>query len=234
MNHNNNPHNQEEIDKFNSMASFWWDTEGSFKTLHHINPLRVDFIQSYTNIQHQDVLDVGCGGGILSEGLANAGANVTAIDMAPESIQVAQAHAQSSKLSIDYQCIEISDFVLQQKTFDSVVCMEMLEHVNDVEYIIANLAKLVKTDGYLFLSTLNRNWKSYVGSVVVAEYVLGLLPRGTHDYAKFIKPHELRKILFKYGFEIVAIKGMDYNPITTKTTLSNDTTINYLLSAVKL
>lgn len=226
---------QEEINKFNDMAHEWWNTDGALKTLHHINPIRLDFVKKYANLKSANVIDVGCGGGIFAESLAKEGADVTAIDLAPQSIEIAKLHLYESNLSINYECIEIGEKAKHSaSSFDILTCMEMLEHVPSPEYIIAECAKLLKDDGIAFFSTLNRNITSYALGVIAAEYLLNLVPKGTHDYNKFITPAELRQMLKKYGFEIIAINGMGYNPFTGVANLNNNTKINYLVACRKI
>jgi 2-polyprenyl-6-hydroxyphenyl methylase/3-demethylubiquinone-9 3-methyltransferase len=228
-------HSQAEIDKFNDLAHEWWNTDGAFKTLHQINPLRCEFIQKHIALENKTLLDVGCGGGILSEALAKLGAQVSAIDLAPQSIEIAKLHLYESNLSINYECIEVGAKAVQSpESFDVITCMEMLEHVPDPAYIIQECAKLLKSGGMAFFSTLNRNFKSYALGVVAAEYILNLVPQGTHDYQKFIKPAELRNMLKQAGFELVALSGMTYNPISQTAALSSDTSINYMVACQKI
>lgn len=223
-----------EIDKFNNLAHEWWDQEGTFKTLHRINPTRMQFIKSQATLINQEVLDLGCGGGILCEALAQDGANVTGIDLAPKSIEVAKLHLFESKLMIKYDCIDSASHALNKlKYYDVITCMEMLEHVDDPEQIIEQCAKLIKPQGMAFFSTINQNLTSYVLGVLVAEYALRLLPRGTHDYKKFIKPTQLQQMLNKHGFDLVTIKGIAYNPITNESHLTNNVKVNYILSCIK-
>lgn len=226
---------QEEVNKFNNLAHEWWNLDGQFKTLHQINPARVEFIKKYAKLTDAKLIDVGCGGGILAESLAKEGAEVTGIDLAPQSIEIAKLHLFESNLDINYECIEISaksQTVPEQ--FDVLTCMEMLEHVPDPAYIIAECAKLIKPDGIAFFSTLNRNIKSYALGVLAAEYLLKLVPVGTHDYKKFITPAEMRSMLKQHGFEMIAISGIDYNPFTANFGLGTNTDINYLLACKKV
>ncbi|MBX9597395.1 MAG: bifunctional 2-polyprenyl-6-hydroxyphenol methylase/3-demethylubiquinol 3-O-methyltransferase UbiG [Burkholderiales bacterium] len=228
-------HSQAEIDKFNDLAHEWWNLDGAFKTLHQINPLRCEFIQKHSQIRDKALIDVGCGGGILSEALAKLGAQVSAIDLAPQSIEIAKLHLYESNLSINYECIEVGAKAAQSaESYDIVTCMEMLEHVPDPAYIIQECAKLLKPNGMAFFSTLNRNFKSYALGVVAAEYILNLVPQGTHDYQKFIKPAELRNMLKQAGFELVALSGMTYHPISQTAALSTDTSINYMVACQKI
>ncbi len=226
---------QQEIDKFNNLAHEWWNVDGEFKTLHQINPTRVEFIKKYSTLNKQELIDVGCGGGILAESLAKEGAKVTAIDLAPQSIEIAKLHLYESNLDVNYECIEISEkSQATPEKFDVLTCMEMLEHVPSPEYIIAECAKLLKPNGIAFFSTLNKTVKSYALGILAAEYLLNLVPNGTHDYKKFIKPADLRKILHANKFEIIALNGINYNPLTSNFGLSNHTDINYLVACRKV
>ncbi len=228
-------YSQAEIDKFNNLAHEWWNQEGEFKTLHQINPARVEFIKKHIDLAGKQVIDVGCGGGILSESLAQNGALVTAIDLAPQSIEIAKLHLYESGLNVNYECIEIAEKAkLETEKYDVVTCLEMLEHVPDPNYIIKECAKLLKPGGRAFFSTLNRNYKSYALGVIAAEYVLQLVPKGTHDFQKFIKPSELRQLLRQNCFELIALNGIDYNPITQNFGLGNNTDINYLVACQKI
>jgi 2-polyprenyl-6-hydroxyphenyl methylase/3-demethylubiquinone-9 3-methyltransferase len=225
-----------EVAKFDDLARTWWDAEGDFKPLHRINPLRLDFIRARTTIDGKRVLDVGCGGGILSESLASHGAQVTGIDMAEKPLQVARLHQFESNLEIDYQLTSIealSDALDEEQagTFDVITCMEMLEHVPNPQSVINACRRLLKPDGELFLSTINRNPKAYALAVIGAEYILKLLPRGTHDYDKFIKPSELARWLREAGFDVQDMAGLSYNPLTEVYALTQDTAVNYLVHA---
>jgi 2-polyprenyl-6-hydroxyphenyl methylase/3-demethylubiquinone-9 3-methyltransferase len=225
-----------EVAKFDDLARTWWDAEGDFKPLHRINPLRLDFIRARTTIDGKRALDVGCGGGILSESLASHGAQVTGIDMAEKPLQVARLHQLESNLEIDYQLTHIealSDALDEEQagTFDVITCMEMLEHVPNPQSVINACRRLLKPDGELFLSTINRNPKAYALAVIGAEYILKLLPRGTHDYDKFIKPSELARWLREAGFDVQDMAGLSYNPLTEVYALTQDTAVNYLVHA---
>lgn len=222
-----------EIDKFQSIASRWWDPESEFRPLHEINPLRVSYIeQQARGVDGKKILDVGCGGGILAEALASKGARVTGIDMAELSLEVARMHLHESKLDVDYQLATVEAFAERNEgQFDIVTCLELLEHVPDPASVINAAAGLLKPDGLLFLSTINRNPKSFALAVVGAEYILGLLPRGTHEYRKFIKPSEIAAQLRQSGLRVTDITGMQYNPITRNYTLGRDIDVNYLLTA---
>jgi len=226
-----------EIDKFQSIASRWWDRESEFKPLHEINPLRVRYIERQAReladgLADKRVVDIGCGGGILAEALAQQGARVTGIDMAELSLKVARLHLHESELEVDYQLSTAEDFAEQHPAqFDIVTCLEMLEHVPDPAAIIAAAAKLLKPGGCLVLSTLNRNPKSFALAILGAEYVLGLIPRGTHQYRRFIKPSEMARELRANGLAVGDISGMSYNPLTRSYSLGRDIDVNYLVTA---
>ena len=222
-----------EIDKFQSIASRWWDRESEFKPLHDINPLRIDYIERQVNgLDGKQIVDIGCGGGILAEALAQRGALVTGIDMAEQSLKVARLHLHESDLEIDYQLSTAEAFAEQNAAgFDVVTCLEMLEHVPDPAAIIDAAVRLLKPDGCLILSTLNRNPKSFALAILGAEYVLGLIPRGTHQYRRFIKPSEMAAQLRANGMRVRDISGMSYNPLTRNYTLGRDIDVNYLVTA---
>ena len=220
-----------EIEKFQSIAGRWWDPESEFKALHDINPLRVDYIESRSGkLSAKKILDIGCGGGILAEALALKGANVTGIDMAEMSLKVAKLHLHESELDIDYQLITAEEFAQQNAgEFDIVTCLEMLEHVPDAASIVAAAVSLLKPDGHLFFSTINRNPKAFVLAILGAEYILNMIPRGTHDYKKFIKPSELASAVRANQMEVIDITGMTYNPLTRHYRLGRDVDVNYLM-----
>lgn len=223
---NVNPH---EIHKFGSLAERWWDMEGEFKTLHQINPLRLSFIQSHISLNGKRIIDVGCGGGILSEGLAKSGADVTGIDLSEELIDIADLHGLESGIPVHYLKISAEDIASQQPDgFDHVTCMEMLEHVPDPASIIQACATLVKPGGMVFFSTLNRQPKAYLLAIVAAEYVLQMLPKGTHDYHTFIKPSELSQMARSAGLELCGMTGITYNPFNKQFSLGKDIDINYI------
>ncbi len=222
-----------EIDKFQSIASRWWDLESEFKPLHEINPLRVGYIERQADgFNDKRVVDIGCGGGILAEAMAQRGARVTGIDMAEQSLKVARLHLHESQLDIDYQLSTAEAFAEDNAgQFDIVTCLEMLEHVPHPEAIIDAAARLLKPGGRLFLSTLNRNPKSFGLAIIGAEYLLGMLPRGTHQYSRFIKPSEMAAQLRANGLRVRDISGMSYNPLTRSYKLGRDIDVNYLVTA---
>ena len=225
---------QNELDKFSQLAHRWWDPSSEFKPLHAINPLRLEWIAGHASISGKTVLDIGCGGGILSESMAQRGAEVTGIDLSDKALAVARLHLLESGNRVDYQKIAAEELATQAAgRFDVVTCMEMLEHVPNPASIIAACAALVKPGGHVFFSTLNRNAKAYALAVVGAEYLLKLLPKGTHDYAKFIKPSELSRWAKSVGLEPDELIGMTYNPLTQRYRLGRDTDVNYLLHTVK-
>ncbi|HEY5930278.1 MAG TPA: bifunctional 2-polyprenyl-6-hydroxyphenol methylase/3-demethylubiquinol 3-O-methyltransferase UbiG [Burkholderiales bacterium] len=220
-----------ELEKFGQLAHRWWDPNSEFKPLHDINPLRLDYIDRLAGLNGKTVVDVGCGGGILSESMAARGASVTGIDMGDKPLKVAKLHLLESGLSVDYRKVAVEDLAADQPAhYDIVTCMEMLEHVPDPASIVRACARLLKPGGWCFFSTINRNAKAYLFAVVGAEYVLGLLPRGTHDYAKFLKPAELGAFCRDAGLTPEAIIGMTYNPLTRIYALGSDASVNYILS----
>ena len=223
-----------EIDKFSALAHRWWDPTSEFKPLHAINPLRLGWIESITNLQGKRVLDVGCGGGILAESLSKAGATVTGIDLSSKALKVAELHQLESGTSVRYLTISAEDLAKEEsQSYDVVTCMEMLEHVPDPSSVVQACAKLCKPGGHIFFSTLNRNPKSYLFAIIGAEYILQLLPKGTHQYEKFIKPSELAQFTRAAGLEVIELKGMTYNPITQIYRLGSDTDVNYMMATRK-
>ena len=223
----------DEIAKFSQIADKWWDKNGEFKPLHDINPLRLGYINSFAQLAGKRVLDVGCGGGILSESMAKRGAaHVTGIDMAEKSLQTAQAHAAAEGVdNIDYRCIRVEDLAAEQPhSFDVVTCMEMMEHVPDPAAIVKACSELVKPDGMVFFSTINRNPKSYLHLIVGAEYVLNVVPKGTHDWQKFITPAELARMCRQAGLDVIDTKGMTYNLLTRCYSLCDSTEVNYMIA----
>lgn len=219
-----------EVAKFEALANGWWDTEGESKPLHEINPLRLDYIKTKCSLKNKQVIDVGCGGGILSEALAKNDAIVTGIDMGEMPLNIARLHALDAGLNINYQQITTEQKAQQSANkFDLVTCMEMLEHVPDPAPIIRACAQLVKPGGDVFFSTLNRHPKAYLFAVVGAEYLLKMLPKGTHDYKRFIRPSEMARWCRQAGLEVSDIRGLSYNPLTKTYSLGTDVKVNYLM-----
>jgi len=220
-----------EIAKFSELAHRWWDPNSEFKPLHEINPLRLKWIDTQAALAGKKVLDVGCGGGILAEAMAGAGATVSGIDLSEKALKVAKLHLFESGQSVDYQLVSAEDFAAQHAgEFDVITCMEMLEHVPDPASVVEACSRLVKPGGWVFFSTLNRNAKSYLFAIVGAEYILNLLPRGTHDYTKFIQPAELARMAREAGLEMQELIGMTYNPLTKVYKLEANTGVNYLMA----
>ena len=220
-----------EIHKFEQLAARWWDPNSEFKPLHDINPLRLDYIDRLTGLQGKRVLDVGCGGGLLTEGMAQRGAEVMGIDMGKAPLNVARLHQHESGLVIDYRQATAEQLAEEQPaSFDIVTCLEMLEHVPDPAAVIAACARLIKSDGRVILSTINRNPKAWLFAVIGAEYILNLLPRGTHEYEKFIRPSEMEAWARHSGLHLDDLTGMSYNPLTREYRLGDDVAINYLAS----
>ncbi len=224
-----------ELAKFSELAHRWWDPESEFRPLHQINPLRLEWIHGLVNLSGKQALDVGCGGGILADAMARKGANVLGIDLAVKSLKVAQLHAlEAGTAGVQYREISAEALASQQPgQFDVVTCMEMLEHVPDPASVVQACSTLIKPGGWVFFSTLNRNPKSFLFAIVGAEYVLRLLPRGTHEYARLIKPSELSQWARDAGLDLQGFKGMEYNPFTRRYWLSQDTSVNYLLACRK-
>jgi len=224
-----------EIAKFEELASRWWDSHGEFKPLHEINPLRLQYIDQRVGLAGKKVLDVGCGGGILAESMARSGAEVLGIDMGKAPLTVAKLHAMEAEIDLEYRQVTVEQLAEEMPgQFDAVSCMEMLEHVPDPASIIKACHKLVKPGGDVFMSTLNRNPKSFLFAVVGAEYILQMLPKGTHDYKKFIKPSELSNWSREAGLELKDITGLTYNPLTKVYKLSRDVAVNYMIHTIRL
>ena len=220
---------QHELDKFEKLAERWWDPHSEFKPLHDINPLRLNYIDRHAALHGKRIIDVGCGGGLLTESMAAQGAQATGIDMGKAPLSVARLHQHESGLEIDYQQITVEQFSeTQAGSFDIVTCMELLEHVPDPASTISACAKLLKDDGSLFLSTINRNPKSYLFAVIGAEYILGLLPKGTHDYSRFIRPSEMESWARENDLQLTDITGLVYNPLTREYKLNTDVSVNYM------
>jgi len=225
----------QELDKFGELAHRWWDTEGEFAPLHQINPLRLDWIAAQARLDEADVLDVGCGGGILAESMARRKAKVLGIDLSVKPLKVAQLHALEAGVeNLAYREVAAEDLAAERPaSFDVVTCMEMLEHVPDPASVVRACAQLVRPGGWVFFSTINRNPKAFLFAIVGAEHVLKLLPKGTHEYARFIKPSELSAHIRAAGLSVEGFKGMEYNPLTKRYWLSEDTSVNYLVACRK-
>jgi 2-polyprenyl-6-hydroxyphenyl methylase/3-demethylubiquinone-9 3-methyltransferase len=223
-----------ELQKFSDLAHRWWDPNSEFKPLHEINPLRLEWIHAKANIIGKKVLDVGCGGGILAESMAKKGATVTGIDLSDKALKVAKLHSLETGVNLTYEKVAVEDLAERAPgSFDVVTCMEMLEHVPNPASIIAACSTLVKPGGQVFFSTLNRNPKAYLFAILGAEYLLRMLPKGTHDYAKFITPAELSRYIREAELDINGFKGMSYNPLTQIYSLNSDTSVNYLVACTK-
>jgi 2-polyprenyl-6-hydroxyphenyl methylase / 3-demethylubiquinone-9 3-methyltransferase len=224
-----------ELQKFSELAHQWWDPAGSFRPLHEINPLRLDWIDQRATLAGKRVLDVGCGGGILSESMSTRGADVLGIDLADKPVRVAQLHALESGARVRYRSISAEDLAREATgSFDVVTCMEMLEHVPDPESTVKACAALTRPHGWVFFSTINRNARAFLMAIVGAEYVLGLLPRGTHEYARFIRPSELARAARSTGLQIEDLRGMSYEPFRRKYRLGTDARVNYLMACRKV
>ena len=225
---------QNEVNKFAEIAEKWWDPTGDFKPLHVINPLRANYINKKSPIDGLKVLDVGCGGGLLAEALDAKGAKVTAIDVTDANIEVAKLHAKKMQVDINYRLITAEDLAKKEsKSYDVVSCLEVIEHVPDPGQLIKACADLLKPGGHMFLSTLNRNPRSFVTAIVGAEYIFNILPKGTHEWSKFIKPSELEKFMRDAGIKLIESKGMFYNPIFHSANLNNDLGVNYMMHGSK-
>ena len=223
-----------EIAKFEALANRWWDPSSEFKPLHDINPLRLNYIDERVSLAGKKVLDVGCGGGLLSEGMAQRGAHVTGIDMGEAPLSVARLHGLESGISVDYRQITVEELARdpeQAGQYDVVTCLEMLEHVPDPSSVLKSCAAMLKPGGHLFVSTINRNPKSFLFAIVGAEYVLNMLPKGTHEWKKFIRPSEMSDFLRQAGLDVRELTGMTYNPITKSYKLGRDVDVNYLMHA---
>jgi 2-polyprenyl-6-hydroxyphenyl methylase/3-demethylubiquinone-9 3-methyltransferase len=223
-----------ELSKFSALAARWWDPSSEFKPLHEINPLRLGWINGLAPLAGKRVLDIGCGGGILSEAMARKGASVMGIDLADKPLKVAALHKLESGVPVDYECIAAEALAAREPaSFDVITCMEMLEHVPDPASTVRACAALVKPGGQVFFSTINRNPKAYLFAIIGAEYLLRLLPRGTHDYAKLLRPSELARFCREAGLVAGGITGVSYNPLTSRYRLGSDTDVNYLMHALK-
>ena len=225
---------QSEIAKFSALAHRWWDPNSEFKPLHAINPLRLGWIKSFVNLEGKKVVDIGCGGGILAESISQSGADTTGIDLSEKALKVAELHALEVGANLTYRSISAEALAEEQaEQYDVVTCMEMLEHVPDPASVVRACAKLCKPGGTLFFSTLNRSPKSYLFAIIGAEYILKLLPKGTHEYSKFIKPSELAAFTRHAGLEMLGMKGLSYNPLTQVYSLSDDVDVNYMIAVRK-
>ena len=224
---------QLELEKFTKLADQWWDPNGKFKPLHLINPLRTSYIEKRTSIKGSEILDIGCGGGILSELLSQKGGIVTAIDLADGPLNVAKIRQQKSKLPIDYRKISTTDLVKEGKQYDVITCLEMLEHVPDPSIVVKECAQLCKPGGHLFFSTINRNLKSFIFAILGAEYILNILPQGTHEFEKLIKPSEMKSFIDSADLEFKEVNGMSYLPFLDIVRLTDDPSVNYIIHATK-
>ena len=223
-----------ELEKFSRLAHRWWDPHGEFRPLHEINPLRLDWIDRHAQLAGKDVIDVGCGGGILAEAMASRGARVTGIDLSEKGLRVAELHLHESRLPVRYEKAMTEEYAATHpESFDVVTCMELLEHVPNPESMVAACARLVRPGGMVFFSTINRNPKAYLYAVIGAEYLLGLLPKGTHDYTRFIKPSALSRWSRANGLRPDELIGMSYNPLTRRYRLGSDCDVNYLVRCVR-
>ena len=224
---------QLELEKFTKLADQWWDPNGKFKPLHLINPLRTSYIEKRTSIEGSEILDIGCGGGILSELLCQKGGIVTAIDLADGPLNVAKIRQQKSQLPINYRKISTTDLVKEGKQFDVITCLEMLEHVPDPSIVVKECAQLCKSGGHLFFSTINRNLKSFIFAILGAEYILNILPQGTHEFEKLIKPSEMKGFIDSADLEFEEVNGMSYLPFLDIVRLTDDPSVNYIIHATK-
>lgn len=231
---NNTNVNAEEISRFEKLAARWWDPDGESRPLHDLNPVRAAYVAGRANLRGAKVADIGCGGGLLSEALARAGANVTAIDLGEKLIEIAKLHLFESNVQVDYRVQSSTELAeAEPASFDVVCCMELIEHVPDPAELVRDLAAMLKPGGQLFLSTLNRTPAAFGAAIVGAEYLMRLLPRGTHHYAQFLKPSEVATMLRRFDLELEDIKGLAYNPLTRNASLSSNTAVNYVLAARK-
>ena len=235
--------NKKEIDKFSKMADEWWDPEGKFKPLHKFNPVRIKYIKEniinhfklknkFRSLSGINILDIGCGGGLLSEPMSRMGANVTGIDASDKNIKIAKLHSKKNKLKINYLCSS-PEKLKNEKKFDVILNMEIVEHVEDLDFFLKSCSKLLKKNGLMFVATINKTLKSYVFAIVGAEYVLRWLPIGTHEWEKFVKPEDLKKILMKYNLSLNKLEGMNFNIIKDEWSISRDLSVNYIAKFIK-
>ena len=235
--------NKKEIDKFSKMADEWWDPEGKFKPLHKFNPTRIKYIKEniinhfklknkFRSLSGINILDIGCGGGLLSEPMSRMGANVTGIDASDKNIKIAKLHSKKNKLKINYLCSSPEKLKIEKK-FDVILNMEIVEHVEDIDFFLKSCSKLLKKNGLMFVATINKTLKSYVFAIVGAEYVLRWLPIGTHEWEKFVKPENLKKILMKYDLSLNKLEGMNFNIIKDEWSISRDLSVNYIAKFIK-
>ena len=235
--------NKKEIDKFSKMANEWWDPEGKFKPLHKFNPTRIKYIKEniinnfklknkFRPLSGINILDIGCGGGLLSEPMSRMGANVTGIDASDKNIKIAKLHSKKNKLKINYLCSSPEKLKIEKK-FDVILNMEIIEHVEDIDFFLKSCSKLLKKNGLMFVATINKTLKSYVFAIVGAEYVLRWLPIGTHEWEKFVKPEDLKKILMKYDLSLNKLEGMNFNIIKDEWSISRDLSVNYIAKFIK-
>ena len=235
--------NKKEIDKFSKMANEWWDPEGKFKPLHKFNPIRIKYIKEniinhfklknkFRPLSGINILDIGCGGGLLSEPMSRMGANVTGIDASDKNIQIAKLHAKKNKLKINYFCSSPEKLKITKK-FDVILNMEIVEHVEDIDFFLKSCSKLLKKNGLMFVATINKTLKSYIFAIVGAEYVLRWLPVGTHEWEKFVKPDDLKKILMKHDLSLNKLEGMNFNIIKDEWSISKDLSVNYIAKFIK-
>ena len=235
--------NKKEIDKFSKMANEWWDPEGKFKPLHKFNPIRIKYIKEniinnfklknkFRPLSGINILDIGCGGGLLSEPMTRMGANVTGIDASDKNIKIAKLHSKKNKLKINYLCTSPEKLKIEKK-FDVILNMEIVEHVEDIDFFLKSCSKLLKKNGLMFVATINKTLKSYIFAIVGAEYVLRWLPIGTHEWEKFVKPEDLKKILMKYDLSLNKLEGMNFNIIKDEWSISRDLSVNYIAKFIK-
>lgn len=230
----NNNFSQQQIDQFDNLSNTWWDINGPLRTLHHINPSRIQFVKNNFSLKNKTILDVGCGGGIFSESLAKEGAIVDAIDLSEQSIKTAKEHMQINGLNINYECISLEEKLKHKENYYDCICaMDIIEHIPYPDSFITIFSKLLKPEGYLFISTINRNIKSYLFAILIGEYITNLIPKGTHKYENFLKPSELNAMFNNNNLKLVNLQGIEYNPFTKDSKISNNIDINYIICSIK-